>query len=123
MTKWAFLTVLLYISLFVLLFVPVALWAIDIIAGESTSLSEVLSMYGYWPFWLVYGVMVLIQVLLLIFPVAKYKGRPKPQRAIWVPIITTAFLFSILLLGIVASISRLSGVIIWTIYCQSFFGY
>ena len=105
MTKWVFLTVLLYITLVFLLFVPVALWTMDIIAGEGNSLSEFFEMYGSWPFWLVYGIMVLIQALLLIFPVAKYKGRPKPQRAIWVPIITTAFLFSILLLGVVASIA------------------
>lgn len=105
MTKWAFLTVLLYISLVVLLFVPVVLWAVDIIAGETNSFSGFFEIYDYWPFWLVYGVMVLIQVLLLIFPVAKYKGRPKPQRAIWVPVITSAFLFTILFSGFVVSVA------------------
>jgi len=105
MTKWAFLTVLLYISLVVLLFVPVVLWAVDIIAGERNSFSELFEIYGYWPLWLLYGVMVLIQALLLIFPVAKYKGRPKPQRAIWVPVITSAFLFTILFLGFVVSVA------------------
>jgi len=105
MTKWAFLTVLLYISLVVLLFVPVILWVENIIVGESNSISELFEIYGYWPLWLVYGVMVLIQVLLLIFPVAQYKGRPKPQRAIWVSIVTSAFLFTILFLGFVASVA------------------
>jgi len=105
MTKSAFLTVLLYISLVVLLFVPFVLWAVDIIAGERYSFSGFFEIYGDWPFWLVYGVMVLIQVLLLIFPVAKYKGRPKPQRAIWVPVITSVFLFTILFLGFVVSVA------------------
>jgi len=105
MTKWAFLTVLLYISLVVLLFVPVVLWVVDIIAGEGNSFLELFGIYGYWPLWLVYGVMVLIQVLLLIFPVAKYKGKPKPQRAIWVPVITSAFLFTILFVAFVVSVA------------------
>ncbi|MHC4534103.1 MAG: hypothetical protein ACYS6K_09135 [Planctomycetota bacterium] len=105
MTKWAFLTVLLYISLVVLLFIPVVLLVVDIIAGGGNSFLELFGIYGYWPFWLTYGVMVLIQVLLLIFPVAKYKDRPKPQRAIWVPVITSAFLFTILFSGFVVSVA------------------
>ena len=105
MTKWALLTVFLYISLVVVLFVPAALWTVDIIAGENNSISEFYDI-DTWPLWLlIYEVVILIQALLLVFPVDKYKARPRPQRTIAVPIITIAFLFSLLFFGITASIA------------------
>jgi len=105
MTKWAFITVILYISLVVLLFIPAVIWAETVIVGQSSSISDLLGIYFNWQLWLVYGVMVLIQILLLIFPIAKSKGRPRPQRAIWSSVIISAFLFTILFVGIVISIA------------------
>lgn len=109
MTKWAFITVLLYISLVILLFIPAVIWAETVIVGQSSSISDLFGIYFNWQLWLVYGVMVLIQVLLLIFPVSQHKGRPRPQRAIWVSIVTSAFLFTVLSVGFVVSI----GASIW----------
>ena len=54
-------------------------------------------------------IIIAIQVLLLLFPVKAADQPPRPQRVIWVPIITTALLFSILLLGIIWSIAM----VIW----------
>ena len=105
MTKWAFLTVLLYISLVVLLFIPAVIWIETVIVGDSSSISDLLGIYFHWQLWLVYGVMLLIQILLLIFPMAKTNGRPKPQRAIWSSVVISAFLFTILFVGIVISIA------------------
>ena len=105
MTKWAFITVLLYISLVVLLFIPAVIWIETVIAGDSSSIVDFLGIYFHWLLWLIYGIMVLIQVMLLIFPVAQHKGRPRPQRAIWVSVTASAFLFTVLLVGFVVSIS------------------
>jgi len=105
MTKWAFLTVLLYISLVFLLFIPVALWLVDIVAGESSDISDFFETHAHWPFWLLYEAIILIQALLLMFPVDKKKGRPTPQRSITIAIVTIAFLFSILFLGLTGSLA------------------
>jgi len=102
MTKWAFLTVLLYICLVVIVFMPLVTcvaffnWA-DVYA--------ILEAYTAWQFWLLCGIITVIQALMLLFPVRTAAEAPKPQRLIWVPVVTAALLFSILLLGVVWSIS------------------
>ena len=60
--------------------------------------------YAAWQFWFWVGVIILIQALMLLFPVKTAAEAPKPQRLIWVPLVTAALLFSILVLGVVWSI-------------------
>ncbi|MCX5638319.1 MAG: hypothetical protein NTX52_11600 [Planctomycetota bacterium] len=101
MAKWAFITVLLYICLVVIIFVPLVWW----VAFYGTfNASDVLETFTVWQFWLVCGIITAIQALMLLFPVKTVAEAPKPQRLIWVPIVTAALLFSILVLGVVWSI-------------------
>jgi hypothetical protein len=99
MAKWAFITVLLYICLVVIIFVPLVWW----VAFDGTS-EIVLETFTVWQFWLVCGIITAIQALMLLFPVKTTAEAPKPQRLVWVPIVTAALLFSILVLGVVWSI-------------------
>ena len=109
MAKWAFLTVLLYIFLVASVLVPVACWCVDLVAGEHTGLSEFLCLYSAWPFWIGCVIVILAQILLLPFPISRVKARPKPTKSIWITIVTTAILYSVLHLGIVASVSTATG--------------
>ena len=61
MAKWAFWTVLLYIALVIILFVPVLLWLAFM--GEN-SISDILDMYSAWQFWAIVGFFIVIQASL-----------------------------------------------------------
>jgi hypothetical protein len=101
MAKWAFITVLLYICLVVIVLLPLVWWVA--FYGRPDA-SNVLGFCTAWQFWLVCGIITAIQALMLLFPVKMTAEAPKPQRLIWVPIVTAALLFSILILGVVWSI-------------------
>ena len=101
MAKWAFVTVLLYISLVVIIFAPLVFW---VAFYNEADASDILEAYTAWQFWLVCGIIIAIQALMLLFPAKTTAEAPKPQRLIWVPIVTAALLFSILVLGVVWSI-------------------
>jgi len=101
MAKWAFVTVLLYICLVVTVFVPLGLW---VAFYNDADASDILGFYTAWQFWLFCGIITAIQALMLLFPVKTTAEAPKPQRLIWVPVVTAALLFSILVLGVVWSI-------------------
>jgi len=101
MAKWAFVTVLLYICLVVIVFVPLVGWLAFL--GDD-DISNILEVYTVWQFWLFCGIITAIQALMLLFPVKTDAEAPKPQRLIWVPVVTAALLFSILVLGAVLSI-------------------
>lgn len=105
MARWAFLTVMLYTVLVAVLLIPAVCLCVDRIAGETTSVSEVLEAYSYWPFWALCATVLAVQALLLLFPVAKARGRPAAGISIWVTVITTAVLYSVLHLSIVASLA------------------
>ena len=94
MAKWAFVTVLLYICLVVIVFVPLVLWAA---CYNDIDASDILKSYTAWQFWLFCGIVMMIQSLMLLFPVKAAAEAPKPQRLIWVPLVTAALLLSILL--------------------------
>ena len=103
MTKWAFVTVLLYICLIVVLFVPF-IWWLAFLGESDSSISDILGMYFAWQFWLLLGIIVLIQAGLLLVPVKITNESYKPRRHIWVPITATALAMSIALIGIIWSI-------------------
>ena len=90
MAKWAFVTVLLYICLVVVVFVPLGLW---VAFYNDVDTSDILGFYTAWQFWLFCGIITAIQALMLLFPVKTAVEAPKPQRLIWVPIVTAALLF------------------------------
>jgi Na+/melibiose symporter-like transporter len=101
MTKWAFVTTLLYICLVVIVFMPLVAWAAFY---NEVDASDILGVYTAWQFWLLCGIITVIQALMLLFPVRTVAEAPKPQRLIWVPVVTAALLFSILVLGVLWSI-------------------
>ncbi len=101
MAKWAFVTVLLYICLVVIVFMPLVFW---VAFYNKVDASDLLEGYTAWQFWLLCVIITAIQALMLLFPVKTLAEAPKPQRLIWVPVVTAALLFSILVLGVVWSI-------------------
>lgn len=101
MTKWAFVTVLLYICLVAIVFIPLVTC---VVFYNRSDASEILDLYTHWQFWLLCGIITVAQALMLLFPVRTAAEAPKPQRLIWVPLITAALLFSILVLGVLWSI-------------------
>lgn len=104
MTKWAFVTVLFYITVVVLVFVPVVGWAAWFYDGQETQLSDILEAYQFWPFWIFFGVVLLIQAALLFVPVKIATQAPQPKRHIWISAAATALAFSVVLVGIIWSI-------------------
>ena len=101
MAKWAFWTVLLYIGLVIVLFIPLLLWLVFL--GEL-SIPDILDVYGSWYFWIVGGVLVLIQAALLLIPVKISSDSYQPRRHISIPIVATALALSIVLIGMIWSI-------------------
>ena len=109
MTRWAALTVLLYMVVICVLSGPtiwVAFgdwWKPD--RSNSVPLSEALECYQEWGFWVWLGIMGIAQALLLLTPVGVAERRPKPRRPLFVPVLTAAFFLGLLLLaGIVAAL-------------------
>ena len=110
MAKWVIIVSLLYVFLAIVLFVTPTVVMIsgiaELLAGAQISdviesirtNSQILSSWQLFAFCCI---IVNAEVLLLIIPVRIAKKRPKPRRLIWIPVITTAFLFSIIVLGIV----------------------
>lgn len=101
MAKWAFWTVLLYIGLVIVLFVPVLLWLAFM--GDFGA-SEILDMYSAWQFWVIFAFCVVIQASLLLIPVKISNDSYQPRRHIWLPIVITALALSVVLIGIIWSI-------------------
>ncbi len=99
MAKWALVTTLLYIFLVAVIFVPLLE-----IAAFDVSISASFMTYQFWQFWLFVFIVLLIQASLLLFPVKADTDELKPQRKIWIPIITTALLFAVIALGIIWSV-------------------
>jgi thiol-disulfide isomerase/thioredoxin/tetratricopeptide (TPR) repeat protein len=125
MAKWAFITTIFYILLVILFLIPSAWWLADTIAGKGSNFTEFFDGWNHWLWWVATGVIVLLQALLLLFPVSRAKERPKPQRALWISIIVAGILFSLLLLGVFASASAAiwgddqkhpSAVIFWAVF-------
>ena len=104
MAKWAFLAVILYIILVMVLFLPAACALADIIAGEDVSLSEYFELYGPWVVCFFVIIVIVIQAGLLFYPV-KIADKAFPlQRHIWIPAVATAFAFSVIVIGIIWSV-------------------
>jgi uncharacterized membrane protein len=101
MAKWAFWTVLLYIGLVIVLFVPALLWLAY--PGEN-SISGIVDMYCAWQFWAIFGIILLIQATLLLVPVKISNDSYQSRRHIWFPVVATALALSIVLIGIIWSI-------------------
>ncbi len=58
----------------------------DFIAGEDNT-SEFFYLYAAPPFWIGCGIVILAQILLLLFPISRVKGRQRATKSIWVTIV------------------------------------
>jgi len=92
------------------------LWGIGVFFGQSDSntsgFGDIVEIYEFlytdasaWPFWLFFAGIILAQVCLLIIPVRITHERPKPRRGIWPTAISSAFLYTVLLFGMLISLA------------------
>ena len=103
MAKWAAITVILYIILVLAILLPVIFPIFDrllVTEEDSESIIDIFEMLTSWQYVIFIAVVVVIQAALLFFPVKLTNDTLEPQRDIRVPIITTALLFSVLLVAI-----------------------
>jgi thiol-disulfide isomerase/thioredoxin len=105
MAKWAFVVVILYVGLVAVLLIPASLWLADIISGEGNAWVNFLDVIDHWQWWIYVGIMLVIQAVFLILPIGKMKERPRPLRSLWVPVVATAVLSTILLFAMVSSVA------------------
>ncbi len=112
--KWPCATILLYTCWLAAVFAPVVLslgWITGRPEGKLGDAAGLLTgLYlEAWPFWVVCGVLVLSQLLLLALPIRLVKERPIPRRSIWATALVAGTLFTLVVLGIVLSI----GAVLW----------
>jgi len=109
MKRWAILTVLLYGVVLALLTVPVIFL---LFLGKSEqgaitplmSLTDILSWYKEWGYWVWLAVMLAGQALLLLVPVGLAERRLPARRGLWAPILTASFLLANVFFGAILSI-------------------
>lgn len=112
--KWPCATVLLYTGWLAAVLAPVVFslgWMSGRPKGGLREASEILSgLYlGWWPFWVLCGVVVVSQILLLAVPIRIVKERPIPRRSIWATAIAAGLLFTLVVASVVAS----AGAALW----------
>jgi hypothetical protein len=91
MKRWAVLTVLLYAAVLLLLTAP-ALWiAFNGWSEKGVSMTNALTMYLRWGYWLWLAVLFAGQALLLLLPIHIAERRLPARRPLKIPIIVTAF--------------------------------
>ena len=109
MMKWAIITSVLYLLLAIVIFaIPIVVMISGITelltGGQITDTIEGIKNNLFFSRGQLFAfccIILISEVLLLVVPVGISEKRPRPRRFIWIPVITTAFLFSIILLGIV----------------------
>jgi hypothetical protein len=107
MKRWAFLTVLLYLLILILLTVPVVLLAFGPWARSGNgaiSVTETLRAYQEWGYWAWLGVLGLGQMFLLLVPLRIAERRTPPRRPLLMPVIVTGCFISLLFLAATASV-------------------
>src|SRR2546427_8432391 len=110
MKRWAVLTVLLYGVVLALLTAPVMF---VLFLGKSEqgaitplmSLTDILSWYKEWRYWLWLAVMLAGQVLLLLVPVGLAERRLPARRGLWAPTLTASFLLANIFFGAILSVA------------------
>lgn len=108
MKKWAWVVALLYGFSLVLLTLPVllsAFWDFEKNLAPWTE-PELISLLASWPYWLGIVFFMLSQAALLVIPVAVSSNRPASRRTVWLPIITSALMMSLLAAGLFLAIAE-----------------
>src|SRR5262245_29872165 len=102
MKRWAWVVVLLYGLILVVLTIPIAPLAFL----PKIDLGELFKSYAAWQYWLWVGVMVLGQAALLAVPVRVANRRPVTRRSLLLPVVTAGFMMGGLALGAIYSLSE-----------------
>jgi hypothetical protein len=101
MKRWAFYTVLIYITALLLLAFPVIYIAF---AGKNNTVQQAVDVYFSWVFWLWLTVLAAGQFLLLLVPIDISERRLPSRRKLKVPVIVGAFLLGNLFLAGLVSV-------------------
>lgn len=117
MKRWAFITVLLYGAMLLLLTIPVmvgfaAQWDKSPPEGwqlPASALSDAVELFSQWGYWLWLVVMLAAQALLLLAPVAAAERRPRPRRRLAVAKVVTGLLLANLFFTGILSLA----VVVW----------
>lgn len=102
MKRWAFVTVLLYAAMLILLTVPLLLLGMGDWWGHhglQMELSKAAALFKEWGYWVWLGVMVLGAALMLVVPVDVSQKRFVPRRKLLVPVITAAFFLAVVVVS------------------------
>lgn len=102
MKKAAFIIVLLYACLLIVLSVPVLLGFFY----PAARFSEVLHIFSAWQYWVWIALMLLCETALLLVPVKVANRRPISRCMIYFPVVASAFLMGCLLLGLICSVAE-----------------
>jgi hypothetical protein len=107
MKTWTYLVIVLYILLVAILIIPSLFPLADLIAGKPDwcDFSATTKMISSWEGWILIAILVVFQTLLLFYPIGQIKEPPKPQRSIWVTVLLSVVLFTLLLFAISACIT------------------
>jgi hypothetical protein len=100
MKRWGLVVTGLYFIALIILSFPVTLAAF----WPDFSVSETLSMYGDWVYWIWIVFMICGELLLLFVPIHRAERRPKSRRPLRVPIITSSLFLGLLVFFLLGSI-------------------
>jgi hypothetical protein len=108
MKDWAILTVLLYgllltVLLGPLLFICLHQWWPAM--NSDFTVGEAVGVYRQWGSWLIIGLLMLAQALMLLVPLDIARRRLPARRKLLVPVLTTAFLLANLVFAFIFSIA------------------
>jgi hypothetical protein len=101
MTRWAAITIVLYLALIFALYFPLAF----LLCGSS--MEGAVDGMATWPYWLVMSLLAISQVLLLVVPVKSSSDIQLKKRHLLAPLLGASLLMAILLAGIVVSIAAI----------------
>jgi hypothetical protein len=103
--RWALAVVGLYAAtLFVMIGPLVMLAFLDAPKSAQDLANGLVNIYGNWPFWIWFDVMVIGQAALLVLPVAKAEGRPVRRATVFKPLIAAGFMAGLLVFAAIVSI-------------------
>ena len=134
MKRWAIVVVVIYGLILAALTMPLALLAF----APQARVKDVAPAYGYWPYWLCLGVMVLGQAALLVVPVRVASRRPVARRSLLWPVATAGLMMGGLATGALFSLREfaardqaydgwywwaaiLAGVVVWVAWAVLFY--
>lgn len=103
MKNWAFLVVCFYFLVLIILSAPLTFFSFDF-PSKTTSENFLIIYRSLW-YWAYISIMILGQALLLLIPIDITQHRLTPKRKLLIPIIASAFMFMLIILGILSSIA------------------